>query len=68
MLIFKFSIHLAFVVNAIDDVVIVFYDADEIWTDKENKVVRKETYKFTHTWKKYDDKWVILGGMAAKKI
>jgi hypothetical protein len=54
-------------VNAIDDVVIVFYDADEIWTDKEDKVVRKETFKFTHTWKKYKDDWVILGGMAAKK-
>jgi len=53
--------------NAIDDVVIVFYDADEIWTDKENNIVRKETFKFTHTWKKYDDGWVILGGMAAKK-
>ncbi len=53
--------------NAIDDVVIVFYDADEIWTDRENKIVRKETYKFTHTWKKYKNNWVILGGMAAKK-
>lgn len=54
-------------VNAIDNVVIVFYDADEFWTDKENKIVKKETYKFTHTWKKYKDHWVILGGMAAKK-
>jgi hypothetical protein len=53
--------------NAIDDVVIVFYDADEIWTDRENKIARKETYKFTHTWKKYQYNWVILGGMAAKK-
>ena len=53
--------------NAIEDVVIVFYDADEIWTDRENRIVRKETYKFTHTWKKYQDNWVILGGMAAKK-
>jgi hypothetical protein len=53
--------------NAIEDVVIVFYDADEIWTDKENKVVRKETYKLTHTWKKNEADWVILGGMAAKK-
>ncbi|HAH36998.1 MAG TPA: nuclear transport factor 2 family protein [Algoriphagus sp.] len=53
--------------NAIDDVVIVFYDADEIWTNRENEIVRKETYKFTHTWKKYQDNWVILGGMAAKK-
>lgn len=54
-------------VNPIDDVVIVFYDADEIWTGKENNVVRKETFKFTHTWKKYGDTWVILGGMAAMK-
>ncbi len=53
--------------NAIDDVVIVFYDADEIWTDEENNIVRKETFKFTHTWKKYNDSWLILGGMAAKK-
>lgn len=53
--------------NAIDDVVIVFYDADEIWTDNDNNIVRKETFKFTHTWKQYNDSWVILGGMAAKK-
>jgi len=53
--------------NAISDVVIVFYDADEIWTNKENQVVRKKTFKFTHTWKKLDDQWVILGGMAANK-
>lgn len=54
-------------VNAIDDVFMVFYDADEIWTDAQNSVVRKETFKFTHTWKKYGDSWLILGGMAAKK-
>jgi len=54
--------------NAIDDVVIVFYDADEIWTNKETNEVTKETLKLTHTWKKYGDKWVILGGMAGKKL
>ena len=54
-------------VNAIDDVVIVFYDVDEFWTDKDNKVVRKNTIKITHTWKKYGDIWLILGGMAADK-
>jgi hypothetical protein len=53
--------------NAIDEVVIVFYDTDYFWTNSEEKVVRKETYKFTHTWKKIDDQWVILGGMAANK-
>ena len=55
-------------VNAIDDVVIVFYDADEIYTNRQNEIVKKETFKFTHTWKKYGDKWLILGGMAAKKL
>ena len=54
-------------VNAIDDVVIVFYDADEIWTDRDNQVVKVVTTKFTHTWKKYGDTWLILGGMAAEK-
>jgi hypothetical protein len=63
---FSYKLHKK-AVNAIEDVVIVFYDADEIWTDKENKIVRKETYKLTHTWKKHNDNWVILGGMAAKK-
>ncbi len=54
-------------VNAIDDVVIVFYDADEIWADQQNTVIKKERFKFTHTWKKYGNTWLILGGMAAKK-
>ena len=53
--------------NAIEDVVMVFHDTDYFWTDKDNKVVRKETFKFTHTWKKVDGEWLILGGMAAMK-
>lgn len=53
--------------NAIDDVVIVFYDADEIWTNQETNEVTKKTLKFTHTWKKYGDQWVIIGGMAGTK-
>lgn len=55
-------------VNAIDDIVMVFYDADEIWTDNQNKVIKKETLKLTHTWKKFGKTWLILGGMAAKKV
>ncbi|TLP71185.1 nuclear transport factor 2 family protein [Maribacter sp. ACAM166] len=53
--------------NAIGDVVMVFYDVDNIWTDKENNIISKETYEMTHTWKKYDYGWVILGGMSADK-
>ena len=53
--------------NVIEDVVIVFYDADEIFSDPENNIVEKKTYKFTHTWKMVNGNWVILGGMAALK-
>ena len=63
---FNYQLHKK-AVNMIDDVVLVFYDVDEIWTDKADKIVRKDTYKLTHTWKKYADTWLILGGMAAKK-
>jgi len=54
-------------VNGIDDVVMAFYDADEIWSDPEGREIDRQTYKLTHTWKKQGDTWVILGGMAAKK-
>ena len=53
-------------VNAVDDVVMTFYEQDDIFTDKKNKVVRKETFKITHTWKKYGDTWLIIGGMSCK--
>lgn len=53
--------------NSIDDVVMVFYDADEIWTDQTTNETRRAKFKFTHTWKKYGDQWLILGGMAAAK-
>lgn len=54
--------------NAIEDVVMVFYDTDYIWTDRDNQIVKKTSQKFTHTWKKVDGKWLILGGMAGPKI
>lgn len=64
--IFSYELHKK-AVNAIDDVVIVFYDADEIWTNKETNEVTKNTLKMTHTWKKYGNQWLILGGLAAEK-
>ena len=45
----------------------VFYDTEYFWKDTGNNIVKKETYKFTHTWKKVDGQWLILGGMAALK-
>lgn len=53
--------------NAIGGVVIVFYDADYLWTDKDNNVIKEENKKFTHTWKRYGDTWLIIGGMAAER-
>jgi predicted small secreted protein len=53
--------------NAIGDVVMVFYDTDYFWKNNQNEIVRRQTFKFTHTWKKVDEKWLILGGMAALK-
>ena len=55
-------------VNSIADVVIVFYDYDRFWTDEQNNILEKNTFKITHTWKKLGDTWLILGGMAADKI
>ena len=54
-------------VNAIEGVVIAYYDADEIWTNQKGEEVKRERTKFTHTWKKFGDTWLILGGMAAPK-
>lgn len=55
-------------VNSIADVVIVFYDYDRFWTDEQNNILEKNTFKITHTWKKMGDTWLILGGMAADNI
>jgi hypothetical protein len=46
----------------------VFYDTDYFWKNSQNEIVKRQTFKFTHTWKKVDDKWLILGGMAALKV
>jgi hypothetical protein len=54
-------------VNAFGDVVITFYDETDMWKNDKNEVVQKETFKITHTWKKYGDKWLIIGGMSATK-
>ena len=54
-------------VNAFDDVVITFYDETDIWKNDKNEVVLEEVYKITHTWKKFGDTWLIIGGMSALK-
>jgi len=52
--------------NVFADIVIVLYDATQIWTNEKNEV-EKITYKLTHTWKKTGKGWLIIGGMGAKK-
>ena len=53
--------------NVFDDIVIVLYDVTQQWTNEKNEVVKKKTYKITHTWKKSDNGWLIIGGMGANK-
>jgi lactoylglutathione lyase len=53
--------------NVFDDIVIVLYDAIHLWKNDNGEVIETSTYKLTHTWKKTDKGWVIIGGMGAKK-
>ena len=52
--------------NVFDDIVIVLYDITQVWTN-ENGDIEKIPGKITHTWKKADHGWLIIGGMGAKK-
>jgi lactoylglutathione lyase len=53
--------------NVYDDIVIVLYDATHVWKNDYGEVIETSTYKLTHTWKKTDKGWQIIGGMGAKK-
>lgn len=53
--------------NVFGDIVIVLYDATQIWTNEKNELVEKITFKLTHTWRKTSIGWLIIGGMGAKK-
>jgi len=33
--------------------------------NNQNEIVSMEVYKITHTWKKFGDEWLIIGGMSA---
>jgi lactoylglutathione lyase len=53
--------------NVFDNIVIVFYDATSIWKGSKGEILSKTTYKLTHTWKKTEIGWRIIGGMGSKK-
>ena len=52
-------------VNPYGDVVITFYDEEDIMKTSRNEIVSKEVFKITHTWKKFGNEWLIIGGMSA---
>jgi lactoylglutathione lyase len=53
--------------NVFGDIVIVLYDVTHVWTKGKSEVPEKSTFKITHTWRKTDKGWLIIGGMGAKK-
>ncbi len=52
-------------VNAYGDVVITFYDEEDITKTNKNEIISRDVYKITHTWKKFGNEWLIIGGMSA---
>lgn len=52
-------------VNPFGDVVVTFYDEEDISKNNQNEIVAREVYKITHTWKKFGNEWLIIGGMSA---
>lgn len=50
--------------NVFGDIVIVFYDVAH---NSMKAGVKMTTYKITHTWRKTDKGWLIIGGMGANK-
>lgn len=53
--------------NVFGDIVIVLYDVNYTWTNDKNEVIEKINSKITHTWKKTEKGWLIIGGMGANK-
>ncbi|HLF44832.1 MAG TPA: DUF4440 domain-containing protein [Chitinophagaceae bacterium] len=53
--------------NVFDDIVIALYDVAQTWTNEKGEVVKRNNIKITHTWKKTDKGWLIIGGMGANK-
>lgn len=53
--------------NVFDDIVIVLYDVSHGFTNDKNEFVKNGDFKVTHTWKKTDNGWLIIGGMGASK-
>lgn len=53
--------------NVFGEIVIVLYDVKYTWINSKNETVDTRNTKITHTWKKTDKGWLIIGGMGATK-
>ena len=53
-------------VHLFGDVAVTHYLESDVWTDHQgNKEGEGQWYRITHTWKKYGERWKIIGGMSS---
>ena len=51
------------------DIVVVYYQTPMVYEYPDGRVVdRDRVYKFTHTWRRTGDKWLIIGGMCGQLL
>jgi hypothetical protein len=49
------------------DVVVIYYKTPMVYEYPDGRVVDKDkVFKFTHTWRKTSDTWLIIGGMCGE--
>lgn len=46
--------------------VIIHYDVHKFWTDKQHNIYKSESFSFSHTWIKSENKWLLSEGIAIK--
>lgn len=46
--------------------VIITYDVDKFWTDKQHNLHNSERFSFSHTWIKSQNSWLLSDGLAIK--
>jgi|GEM_PF-3215738 len=49
-----------------ENIVIIHYDVDKFWTDKQHNIHKSETFSFSHTWIKIENSWLLSDGIAIK--
>lgn len=49
-----------------ENTVIILYDVDKFWTDKQHNIYKSETFSFSHTWIKSENSWLLTDGIAIK--